>query len=162
MSLNLFTIERSGAGRLSTMAAPSGGDRLADEIRYLAGAGVNVLVSLLIDSEIAELGLTGEGSAAEAAGIAFRRLPTPDGHVPERTGTLALAEALRSRLSDGAAVVVHCREGIGRSSTLAAAVLVLDGLEPSDAWDRIRAARGLPVPDTAAQREFIDNLGPAS
>jgi hypothetical protein len=36
-------------------------------------------------------------------------------------------------------------------------VLLLDGLAPAEIWNRI-ATRGLPVPDTAAQREFIDSL----
>jgi protein-tyrosine phosphatase len=158
----LFTIERSGPGRLSTMARPRGGGSLADELRDLAAAGVEVLVSLLTDGEIAELDLAGEGNAADAVGIDFRRLPTPDMHVPELTATLALAGLLLSRLRAGADIVVHCRAGVGRSSTLAAAVLVLGGLAPSDAWDRISAARGLRVPETAAQRDFVDGLASAS
>jgi protein-tyrosine phosphatase len=115
-------------------------------------------VSLLTDDEMAELGLSDEGQAAEAVGMTFHRLPTLDRHVPERASTLTLAETLRSRLREGASIVVHCRVGIGRSSTLAAAVLILDGLEPSEARDRISAARGFPVPDTPAQLEFIDSL----
>jgi protein-tyrosine phosphatase len=153
----LFSIERAGPGRLSTMTRPSG-DRLAEQIAGLAANGVTVLVSMLSDSEVAELGLAGEGDLAAAAGLAFYRLSTPDRQVPDRAGTVALAEQLRSLLRRGADVAVHCYAGIGRCSTLAAAVLVLDGLEPADAWQRIAAARGLPVPDTAAQREFIDNL----
>lgn len=58
---------------------------------------------------------------------------------------LAIARLLVQRLDDGASVAVHCRRGIGRSSTLAAAVLVLEGTAPANAWDRISAARGLPV-----------------
>jgi hypothetical protein len=37
-------------------------------------------------------------------------------------------------------------------------VLLLDGLAPAEIWNRIAAASGLLVPDTAAQREFIDSL----
>jgi predicted protein tyrosine phosphatase len=157
----LFTIERAGPGLLHTMARPQGGDRLAQEMRGLAEAGVNVLVSLLTDDETAEVGLDQEGSAAQLAGLEFRRLPTADMNVPARAATLELAAALRSRLSEGAGVAVHCFAGIGRSSTLAAAVMVLEGLAPAEIWDRISAARGLRVPETAAQREFIDTLRPA-
>lgn len=162
MHPSLFTIERTGPGRLSTMSRPRGGDWLADEMRGLADGGVDVLVSLLSDPEIIELGLAEEGNAAGAAGLAFHRLPTPDMHVPELTATLALAGTLRSRLGEGAGVAVHCRAGIGRSSTLAAAVMVLEGLAPSEAWERISAARGMQVPDTAAQRDFINSLKPGS
>ena len=78
-------------------------------------------------------------------------MPNP---VPTRT----MAGILRSRLSGGSSVVVHCHAGIGRSSTLAAAVLVYEGTTPGEAWDLIAAARGMAVPDTPAQREFIERL----
>jgi hypothetical protein len=38
---------------------------------------------------------------------------------------------------------------------------VLEGVAPAAAWELITAARGVPVPDTPAQRAFIDRL-PAS
>jgi protein-tyrosine phosphatase len=162
MRPELFTIKRAGPGVLSTMRPPRGGDWLADDMRDLAMVGVGELVSLLSDSEIAELALTGEGPAAAAAGITFHWLPTPDRHVPDRSATVALAGTLKSRLREGAAIAIHCRHAIGRSSTLAAAVLVLEGLTPQRAWDQIAAARGLPVPDTTAQRDFISTLQAAT
>jgi protein-tyrosine phosphatase len=162
MRPELFTIERVGPGQLATMAHPRGGDWLPGETSALAISGVTILVSLLTDAENAELGLSGEAEAAQAAGLAFYRLPTPDRHVPERSALLALAAGLRAQLNQGAGVVIHCRHGVGRSSTLAAAVLVLDGWTPGHAWERITVARGLPVPDTGAQREFISTLKPAT
>jgi protein-tyrosine phosphatase len=154
----LFTIERPGDGRLSTMAHPRGGRWLARDMRWLAAARVDVLVSMLADSEAAQLGLAGEGEAAERAGLSFHRLPTPDMTVPDPAAALALAGTLASRLAGGGGVAVHCWAGIGRSSTLAAAVLVLEGLPPAGAWQRISAARGRPVPETDAQRAFVDGL----
>lgn len=154
----LFTISRAGRGRLSTVARPRGGDWLSDEFGDLATAGVNVVVSLLSDAEAAELDLRHEADAAEAAGIEFHRLPTPDRQVPDRDATLALGRLLVQRLDAGASVAVHCRQGIGRSSTLAAAVLVLEGADAADTWNRVSAARGLPVPDTNEQRDFINTL----
>ncbi|HXP22030.1 MAG TPA: hypothetical protein VN840_20475 [Streptosporangiaceae bacterium] len=158
MCPTLFTIRRDGPGHLSTMARPLGGDQLAGQMRDLAAAGVGILVSMLSDAEMAELGLTEESSCATAAGIAFRRLPTPDFDVPDRSAALALAADLASRLRDGAGVAVHCRGGIGRSSVLAAAILILEGVGSADAMDRISAARGMAVPETAAQRAFIGSL----
>jgi protein-tyrosine phosphatase len=154
MQPTLFTISREGSGQLSTMTRPRGGDWLADELASLATAGVTVLVSLLSDAEVSELELGAEPDAALASAIEFYRLPTADLQVPDRAGALALAQVLRQKLRDGASIVVHCRHGIGRSSTLAALVMVLEGTNPDLAWERIEAARGLPVPDTSAQREF--------
>jgi protein-tyrosine phosphatase len=158
MHPTLFTIARAGQGFLSTMARPRGGDWLGDEFRGLATAGVTVVVSLLTDKEAAELDLLPEADAAQAAGIEFYRLPTPDREVPDRSAVLAIGGMLVHQLSEGASVVVHCRHGIGRSSTLAAAVMVLEGADPEDVWARIAAARGLPVPDTSSQRAFIATL----
>jgi protein-tyrosine phosphatase len=141
------------------MARPSGGDELDDAMAALAAAGVRVLASLLTDEEMAADGLAQEGHAAAGAGLEFLRLPTPDGGVPDRAGALTMAGILHSRLAGGAGVVVHCAAGIGRSSLLAAAVLVLEGAEPAGAWAAITAARGRPVPDNAAQQDFIDRLG---
>ncbi len=154
----LFTIWRTGPGRLATMARPRGGDWLAEEFEDLALAGVNIVVSMLTDAETAELGLLDEAAAAEAAGVEFGRLPTADRQVPGRDAALAMATRLRDRLAHGASVALHCRYGIGRSSTLAAAVLVLEGADPDNAWTRISVARGLPVPDTQAQRDFVRTL----
>jgi protein-tyrosine phosphatase len=158
MQPELFLIDRPGPGRLATMARPRGGDCLEAEMAGLARAGVSVLVSMLSDDEMAELGLTREAAEATGAGLEFLRLPTPDLTVPDQQATLTIAGILRSRLAAGASVVVHCRAGVGRSSTLAAAVLVLEGLAPAAAWDLISSARGMTVPDVPAQREFIDRL----
>jgi hypothetical protein len=158
MRPELFTIRRAGPGALSTMARPRGGPLLQDGMNGLAAAGVSVLVSLLSDAEMAELDLAGEAEAAQASGLAFYRLPTPDRTVPARAASLELAQALRSFLAQGAGVAIHCRYGIGRSSTLAAIVLVLEGTEPERAWELISAARGTTVPDTVAQREAIRGL----
>lgn len=154
----LFTISRGRRGCLSTMARPRGGNWLTDEFGDLATAGVDVVVSLLTDAEAAELDLSQEAAAAQAAGIEFHRLPTPDRQIADRDATLALGRLLVQRLEAGASVAAHCRQGIGRSSTLAAAVLVLEGATGAGAWDRVSAARGLPVPDTDEQREFVNTL----
>jgi protein-tyrosine phosphatase len=161
MQPTLFAIERASHGRLSTMTRPRGGDWLTGEFRRLAATGVTVVVSLLTDAEAAELNLLHEADAARRAGIEFYRLPTPDREVPDRSAALAIAGMLVHQLSEGASVAVHCRYGIGRSSTLAAAVMVLEGTDPEDAWARISAARGFPVPDTSSQRAFVATLTPA-
>jgi hypothetical protein len=158
MCPTLFKIGRDGPVHLATMSRPRGGDWLADEMRELAAAGVSILVSLLTDSEAAALGLTDEAAEATDAGISFPQLPTPDLHVPDRAAVLGLAAELQFRLAEGASIAIRCRMGIGRSSTLAAAILVLEGIQPADSWQRIASAWGLEVPDTPAQRAFIDNL----
>jgi hypothetical protein len=51
-------------------------------------------------------------------------------------------------------VALHCWASVGRSTSLAAALLVLAGVEASEAWARIEISRGRQVPDTLEQRAW--------
>ncbi|MGA5817555.1 tyrosine protein phosphatase [Kitasatospora sp. NPDC094028] len=154
----LFTIDLPGPGRVSTMARPRGRDWLEDEMAALSGHGVDILVCALTDPELDELGLTGEPQAAAAAGLRFVAIPIPDRTVPDRAAILPTLHGLAEQLRSGAHIVTHCRAGIGRSSLLAAALLILNGADPDTAWARIERARGLAVPDTAEQRQWTLEL----
>jgi protein-tyrosine phosphatase len=62
---------------------------------------------------------------------------------------------LNQDLDQGKHVAVHCWAGVGRSSLIAAALLVRRGTAPEAAWARIAEARGLPVPETDEQRAWV-------
>ncbi len=55
-------------------------------------------------------------------------------------------------------MVIHCRQGIGRASLMAACVLLLHGAGADEAFKRIEEARGRPVPDTPEQRAWVARL----
>lgn len=152
----IFTVRTEGPGALSTMARPRGGDWLADEMLALRDAGVDVLVSMLSHQELDELGLAEEASAAGTVGIRFLSLPTPDRGLPETRAFRALVDDLVAAMDTGNHVVVHCRMGIGRSSIVAAAVLMARGSGAREAWSAISSARGLEVPDTEQQRQWVE------
>jgi protein-tyrosine phosphatase len=120
---------------------------------------VDVVVSLLTDAEIGEFGLAEEAAACAAAGLEFVAVPVPDRGVP--SSHEAFGEVV-VRLSDliaaGRKVGIHCRAGIGRSAMLAAGLLIALGLSPNDAFERVRAARGLPVPDTPEQKAWVEQF----
>lgn len=160
MKTNLYWIESGTCGRLATMARPRAGDWLEDEVRNLKTAGIHTVVSLLEDSEVAELGLEHERTTCEAAGLAFRSFPIGDRDVPAPDQhTRDFIRALRDELLPGRSIAIHCRIGIGRASVMAAAVLRLLGVTAEDALARIAAARGLPVPDTEEQRAWVGSFG---
>ena len=48
-------------------------------------------------------------------------------------------------------MVVHCRQGIGRSGLVAACLLVRKGISPGAAVEMVSAARGVSVPETTEQ-----------
>jgi protein-tyrosine phosphatase len=149
----IYTVDLPGPGRLATMAKP----RLRD-LPALRAAGVDILVCALTAEDLADAGLTEEPAAAAAAGLEFVHLPIPDWTVPDRDEILPTLRELAARLDAGAGIVTHCWAGIGRSSLLAASIMVLSGLGPDDAWARITAARGHRVPDTEQQREWVRTL----
>ena len=154
----LYATDRDGPGQLWTSPAPRGGDRLPDELDALRQHGVNTVVSLLDEREAEALGLAGVASEAARDGLRFVQVPTSDFGVPDVTDALAVARGVREDLLAGRGVAIHCRAGIGRSSLLAAVVLRLEGVRPADAWAIIGRARGVRVPETQAQRDFLDDL----
>jgi protein-tyrosine phosphatase len=158
----LFPIERSGPGQLSTMARPRGGDWLLDEVEALGAAGVKVIVSLLTASEAAELGLDSESAVVTAAGMKFLSLPTPDRGVPHVPEFKSLLGELECALLADHHVAVHCRKGIGRSSLVAAGLLVIEGLPVAAAWASVARARGLDVPDTDEQKRWLATVTASS
>ncbi len=145
---------RAGAGRLALSAAPRGGPALEAEVAAFAAAGVTDVVCLLPDDELVRLGLADEPEVLRRNGLRVHRLPVPDFGVPDEEATASLVEVVTDRLADGASVVVHCRGGVGRSSTVVAVLLMKDGLRPDEAWRVLATARGRRVPETTAQRRF--------
>jgi protein-tyrosine phosphatase len=137
------------------MARPRGNDWLQDEMNGLREAGTDVLVSMLTSDEMSELDLQGEAEAATIAGIVFLSCPTPDRGVPNAEQFRDLVRVLEAALDAGQNVVVHCRMGIGRSSLVAAGLLVAEGRTVSEAFEEVATARGMPVPDTDEQRTWL-------
>ncbi len=163
MRAELYWIQTVGAGRLATLPHPSGGDWLRDEIASLRAEGVDLLVSLLTANESHRAELQREGEYCAALGIEFVSFPIEDFHVPpSATAPRQLVARLLAALHAGRGVAVHCRAGIGRSSTVAACVLVTAGLSPDEAFARISAARGVNVPDTDEQRAWVERFAASS
>lgn len=143
------------------MPRPRGGDWLEDEVAAWARAGLDVIVSLLEEREAAELGLSREGELCRAAGLSFIQFPIVDRGVPASSNeTFDLVNRLATSLSQGKNIGVHCRQSVGRSSLIAATVLIALGKEPQDAFEQIAAARGCPVPETPRQLDWVLAFAP--
>lgn len=156
MRVKVFWIDGLAPGRLGLMPRPRGGDWLEDEIRALKAEGVEVIASLLERGEIEELEILEEGPACEANGILFLSFPIRDRNVPQsKIETWDFVRTLALQLGEGKSVVVHCRQGVGRSALIAATVLASNGVPVDEAFRMIEEARGCPVPDTPEQREWV-------
>lgn len=156
MRPDLYWIAGPWAGKLAISTRPRGGDWLGDEIIGWRDAGLTAIVSLLTSEEAEELDLSQESPLCRSSGLAFTSFPMPDRGVPpsEKAAAAALADILAS-LRKGDAIAIHCRQGIGRSGLVATSLLGLAGEKAEEALKKVSDARGLSVPETTEQREWV-------
>jgi protein-tyrosine phosphatase len=159
MWTRLYWVDGPWPGKLALSARPRGGAWLEDEIAAWREAGIHTVLSLLTPEEEKELDLTNEVREVKRGGMKFLSLPVPDRHVPQAESQVtSTLEALDADLSTGKNVVIHCRQGIGRTGLLAACLLVTKGISSGAAVDSLSAARGVPIPETPEQRRWIDHF----
>ena len=156
MRPDLYRIEGPWRGQLAILSRPRGDEWLRDEIQGWVDSEFEVIVCLLTTQEMSDLGLTDEFAVAAELGIQFINYPIPDYDVPVSATTFrALIHELSHLLSNGKSIGIHCRQGIGRSSLLAASLLSYFNVSVDEAFRQIRAARRTSVPDTAEQRQWV-------
>ncbi|HYL98577.1 MAG TPA: protein-tyrosine phosphatase family protein [Blastocatellia bacterium] len=156
--MDIYWLENNLGIKLATATRPRGNDWLEDDIHSARAAGVGVMVSLLEEPEALELGLSMEAHICKQENIEFIPFPIPDYGVP---ASLARVQELAERLYRkglAGSIAVHCRQGVGRSSLIAACVLVRAGMNPDAAFEAIRKARGVSVPDTTSQTEWVSRF----
>lgn len=159
MKSDVYWIKGSWPGKLAILARPRGADWLDDEVAGWKQAGLNVVVSLLTSDEESELDLLNEAELAKRNGLSFISFPISDYSVPNsKKVTRQLVGKLKEQLLHGNAVGIHCRQGIGRSSLIAACVLVTSGESPREAFQEIQRARGRTVPDTDEQTSWVSSF----
>jgi hypothetical protein len=78
----LYPIIDCPVGRLGIMPRPRGGDWLEGEALSWREQGLDVVVSLLTDDEMSDLGLAEEETSCESAGLRFLRFPIADRGLP--------------------------------------------------------------------------------
>lgn len=157
--MRMTWVEISGAGQIAQIPRPRAGQGLKEDLHFLKEQGVDVLVSCLTDEDVQRFSLQDEAALAEAEGMEFRRFPIVDHSLPASVpDTVALADELALALSQNKGVAVHCYAGIGRSGLVLITTLVRCGYALSDAVMAASAARGLRVPETRAQREWLEQI----
>jgi protein-tyrosine phosphatase len=154
--MNIFSIPLDVHGALVIIPRPRGGDWLETDLRRLVDQQTTVVVSMLEPHEEGELGLDGEAASCAAHGLAFVPLAVPDLGVPTAFGPFGNVVAqLVEHLRVGQRVAIHCRQSVGRSGLLAVSVAVATGLDLASAIATVSVARGVAVPETAAQLAWL-------
>jgi protein-tyrosine phosphatase len=113
-----------------------------DDVAALHAAGVTRVLNLVQDVEYDRGGRNACVAALAGAGIAEHRVQIVDyGNLPPGHIELAAGIGL-DWLTEGERVYVHCRAGMQRSATVAAAIVMLrDGLDAPAALEHIRARK---------------------
>lgn len=162
MPTKLYWLDEAWPGRIALSARPRGGDWLVDEVSDWKRSDIGTVLSLLEPQEEKDLDLQREAAEIRREGLEFVSFPIPDRQVPKSEAGLAnVLEKLEHSLSRSKNVVIHCRQGVGRSGLVAACLLVKKGMSPGAALEKISAARGVAVPETEEQREWIDHYATA-
>ncbi len=119
-------------------------------------------MSLLTPDEVEELGLSSESVVTEARGIRFLSFPIKEREVPaSQAQTEIFVDKVREALESGRNVAIHCRQSVGRSALIAAALLIVKGATAEEAIRRVSIARGLAVPETAEQERWLAQFSKA-
>src|SRR6185295_7400608 len=130
-----------------------------DDVANWKSDAIDTVVSALIQEEITETDLQLLPDVCRKAGIKFISIPIPDRGTPTtRQAIITTLELLEQELENGKTIAVFCRQGLGRSPLIAAALLVLGGMSAEEAFKRISDARGCRVPETTEQEEWVRRL----
>lgn len=163
MSSSIYWINGPIPGRLGIMGKPKMGEWLEDEIASWKKDGVVQVVSLLEAAEAEKLSLAKVGDLCQKFSLQFASHPFPERGVPaSMEETAALAQTLKAHLQNRKAVAIYCRTGMGRSALIAACVLRCFGHDAKKAFGLVASARGFMVPDTPAQREWVEQFAAAT
>jgi protein-tyrosine phosphatase len=155
----MYRILGPWVGRLAIVPRPRGGDWLTDEIDSWCDVGIDVVVSALERTEEDAFDLSREADLCREQGIEYIAFPIVDRGVPASVRTFdELIQRLDALLHSGKNVALHCRQSIGRAGMLAAGALIHAGQTPEQAFAAVSAARGVQVPETAEQRQWLERF----
>jgi predicted protein tyrosine phosphatase len=139
LNLDWITPELAVGGAFPSAAIP-----------VLAGEGVAAVIDLRSED-------CDDQAMLRAHGIRFLHLPTED-HCALAQADMDAGVAYAREIGPGRRLLVHCREGIGRSVTLALCILVDRGAAPLDAMRTIKDRRYWASPSPAQFDAFAEWL----
>ena len=154
--LNIYPILLNFPGKLAIISRPRGNEILEESIEFLKSIEVNLVVSALTKEEEFELGLNKEKEVCEKYRIDFLQFRIEDRGVPANVSLFqSFCKDLALKIQEGKSIGIHCRAGIGRSSLIAASVMIHLGFTSSNALSIISESRNLKVPDTIEQEKWV-------
>jgi protein tyrosine phosphatase (PTP) superfamily phosphohydrolase (DUF442 family) len=115
--------------KVGLVTSSTRGEWLAGEMSAWKRNGIQTVCSLLTHEEARDLNMDHEEEAARSNGMDFLAFPIPDRQLPALPRDFAITlDRLDTELSAGRNVVLHCRQGVGRTGLLAACLLIASKL----------------------------------
>lgn len=138
-----WIIEQSLAGS----AKPGLYSELEDDLAYLEMQKFNVILTLTEDP----LELPLEHS------FELIHFPIPDMGIPLPRVAYEVCTDIQKRIEEGQSVLVHCKAGLGRTGTILACILVLQGYEPKASIKKIRTSNSSYL-QNGLQENFVQHF----
>lgn len=126
-----------------------------DPAEAMASVGASVVVCLCEAFEIEDR-YPGYVEWLETSGAMW--WPIPDFDAPPLDSALSLVAEVAARLSAGTGVMVHCGAGMGRSGTVAAALLIHLGVPLDEALATVAESRPGAGPEVGAQKDLLARM----
>jgi ADP-ribosyl-[dinitrogen reductase] hydrolase len=142
-------------------AAPGsyGGTRLADDIGAIRSFGACAVITLIEDEEFGHLedgtDLDRFESEVEHHGMRWLHVPLEDFEPPTPRDIAVVRDFIERQ---NALVYLHCMAGLGRAGTVAAALLIDEGMPVPDAMMLVRWVRPGAI-QSETQEQFLRRYG---
>jgi atypical dual specificity phosphatase len=120
-------------GRVAGMPKPGDWNQIESDLEFLKTQGIRLLFTLTETPP--------DSTMLARFDIASVHLPVEDFCPPSKDQLFQFVRETRVAISQGRAVGVHCRAGIGRTGTFLAAWLIAQGMEVPAAIAKIRSIR---------------------
>jgi len=124
-------------------------DAVDDDVHHLWDAGFRSIVCLTD---------TRDQESFENAGFKFLPLPIPDGYPPSVDYVNVFLEFMEEAPEQ---TLVHCEGGMGRTGTMLATILILEGMSPIEAINEVRKHNPYAI-ETTVQEDFLVSLRAAA
>lgn len=134
---------------------------LGMDLEVVRGWGAKIVLTLLEGFEFEEVGVGALGSMVETLGMRWIHLPIPDKQAPQEAFTFAWTATgtqIHSCLRSGGKILIHCMGGIGRTGTIAAQILMEQGIPTDHAISEVRRVRQGAI-ETVAQEQYLAAYG---
>jgi len=119
-------------------------DRIENDLQCISNWGAKIIVTLLELREIAALGIATLPGSILSKEMLWLHLPMGNNVLPAEDFEEkwhSVRDKLIHCLQRGERVLIHCKEGVGRSALVAVRLLIEAGIDPDSAIRAVRKAR---------------------